>query len=142
MVGRTSASEKTNCIRRGKSPCVWEQVCKPNSVLRSRSEIEAAIIPLAQPLPAESSDLPEGFGRATLVTPSYLVLHREEFAWPRVSPRAPVRSYIKPMRAAPFHPSPRFKSEISNLKSEMKAVSWFVFCCTCRRPTHHRFEIS
>jgi len=25
--------------------------------------------------------------------PSYLVLHREEFAWPRMSPRAPVRSY-------------------------------------------------
>ena len=27
------------------------------------------------------------------LTPPYLVLHREEFAWPRVSPRAPVRSY-------------------------------------------------
>jgi len=26
--------------------------------------------------------------------PPYLVLHREEFAWPRVSPRAPVRSYF------------------------------------------------
>jgi len=25
--------------------------------------------------------------------PPYLVLHREEFAWPRMSPRAPVRSY-------------------------------------------------
>jgi len=23
----------------------------------------------------------------------YLVLHREEFAWPRMSPHAPVRSY-------------------------------------------------
>jgi len=30
------------------------------------------------------------------LTPPYLVLHREEFAWPRVSPHAPVRSYIKP----------------------------------------------
>jgi len=46
------------------------------------------------------------FGRAALLTPPYLVLHCEEFAWPRVSPRTPVRSYIKPLRAAPFHPSP------------------------------------
>jgi len=27
------------------------------------------------------------------LTPPYLVLHREEFAWPRMSPHAPVRSY-------------------------------------------------
>ena len=46
------------------------------------------------------------FGRAALCPPPYLVLHREEFAWPRVSPRAPVRSYFKPRGAAPFHPSP------------------------------------
>ena len=58
--------------------------------------------------------------------PSYLVLHREEFAWPRMSPRAPVRSYSSQIRnvkseiilsAAPFHPSPglnlRSQSEIS-----------------------------
>jgi len=45
-------------------------------------------------LPNGSSDLPEGFGRAALLTPSYLVLHREEFAWPRMSPHAPVRSYF------------------------------------------------
>jgi hypothetical protein len=56
-------------------------------------KIGVAIIPLAQPLPVGSSDLPGGFGRAALITPPYLVLHREEFAWPRVSPRAPVRSY-------------------------------------------------
>jgi len=30
------------------------------------------------------------------MTPPYLVLHCEEFAWPRMSPRAPVRSYFKP----------------------------------------------
>ncbi len=36
------------------------------------------------------------FGRAALLTPPYLVLHCEEFAWPRMSPHAPVRSYIKP----------------------------------------------
>src|SRR5215210_7098318 len=46
------------------------------------------------------------FGRAALCPPPYLVLHREEFTWPRLSPDAPVRSYIKPVRAAPFHPSP------------------------------------
>ena len=48
-----------------------------------------------------------GIGRATLLTPPYLVLHCEEFAWPRMSPRAPVRSYIKSRGTAPFHPSPR-----------------------------------
>jgi hypothetical protein len=31
------------------------------------------------------------------LTPPYLVLHCEEFAWPHVSPHAPVRSYIKPI---------------------------------------------
>ena len=36
---------------------ITEQVCKPNSVLRS---IEVAIIHLVQPLPAGSSDLPGG----------------------------------------------------------------------------------
>src|SRR6185295_10270318 len=41
------------------------------------------------------------------LTPPYLILHREEFAWPRLSPNAPVRSYIKPRGAAPFHPSSR-----------------------------------
>jgi hypothetical protein len=46
-------------------------------------------------------------GGQPFLTPPYLVLHREEFAWPRMSPHAPVRSYIKPFRAAPFHPSPR-----------------------------------
>src|ERR1700687_3662209 len=49
------------------------------------------------------------FGRAALLTPPYLVLHREEFAWPHMSPCAPVRSYIKPVWAAPFHPSPRVR---------------------------------
>jgi hypothetical protein len=61
-----------------------------------------AIIHLVQPLPVGSSDLPggrsrfPGIGRAALVTPPYLVLHREEFAWPHMSPCTPVRSYIKP----------------------------------------------
>ena len=88
-----------------------EQVYKPNSV--SRFSIEMAIIHLVQLLPDGSSDLPGGrsptsrdFGRAALLTPPYLILHCEEFAWPSVSPQAPVRSYFKPRRAAPFHPSP------------------------------------
>jgi len=77
-----------------------------------KSQIGVAIIHLAQLLPAGSSDLPGGrssftaSGGQPFLTPPYLVLHCEEFAWPRMSPRAPVRSYFKPSRAAPFHPSP------------------------------------
>ncbi len=73
-----------------------------------------AIIHLAQLLPVGSSDLPGGripinrdSGEQPFLTPPYLILHCEEFAWPHVLPRAPVRSYIKPLRAAPFHPLPR-----------------------------------
>src|SRR6185369_16449465 len=73
----------------------------------SITEVGMTIIPLAQPLPVGSSDLPGGLRRAALISPPYLVLHREEFAWPRMSPHAPVRSYYKPFWAAPFHPSPR-----------------------------------
>ena len=53
----------------------------------------ATIIHLAHPLPNGSSDLPEGrsllpersrtLGGQPCVTPPYLVLHCEEFAWPR-----------------------------------------------------------
>ena len=53
------------------------------------------------------------------LTPPYLVLHREEFAWPRMSPHAPVRSY-------------RTVSPITSLINDRRG--WFVFCCTCRRP--------
>jgi hypothetical protein len=81
-------------------PANTEQVCKPNSVSRL---VGMAIIHLVQPLPTGSSDLPGGripiyrdSGGQPFLTPPYLVLHREEFAWPRMSPRAPVRSYIKP----------------------------------------------
>src|SRR5262245_25675 len=80
------------------NPANAEQVYKPNSVLQPR--VEAVIIHLVQPLPAGSSDLPGGrsgsksaSGGQPLLTPPYLVLHREEFAWPRMSPHAPVRSY-------------------------------------------------
>src|SRR5215813_7487390 len=56
------------------------------------------------------------------LTPPYLVLHCEEFAWPRMSPCVPVRSYIKPVAGrtvSPITPTSR---------------SWFLFCCTCRHP--------
>jgi len=98
-----------------------------------------AIIHLGQLLPNGSSDLPGGrprrieVGRAALMTPPYLVLHREEFAWPRMSPHAPVRSYIKPRRAAPFHPSPSVWFVLNFIETRTKPVGWFVFCCTCRR---------
>jgi len=130
-----------------------------------------AIIHLAQPLPVGSSDLPGGrssfwdliaeisnlrseisdlncFGRAALLTPPYLILHCEEFAWPHVSPHTPVRSYFKPLRAAPFHPSPRFRDSdlsiwnpIRDLSEISKPFGWLAFCCTCRRPINPGFEI-
>jgi len=103
-----------------------------------KSEIGVAIIHLVQLLPdwikrSTRRSYPDesGFGRAALLTPPYLILHCEEFAWPHVSPHTPVRSYIKPLRAAPFHPSPSF--EVSNLRSEIE-LGWFAFCCTCRHP--------
>jgi len=103
------------------APSEVEQVYKPNSVSRC-FRVGMATIHLVQPLPVGSSDLPGGrisllkpqiwdlincFGRAALLTPPYLILHREEFAWPRLSPNAPVRSYFKPVGAAPFHPLSR-----------------------------------
>jgi len=48
------------------------------------------------------------------LTPPYLVLHREEFAWPRMSPYAPVRSYIKPLWGRTVSPiTPVIRSGIS-----------------------------
>lgn len=37
-------------------------------------------------------------GGQPLLTPPYLVLHCEEFAWPPMLPSTPVRSYIKPQK--------------------------------------------
>jgi len=87
-----------------------------------KSGIEATIIHLVQPLPTGSSDLPGGrsslkncFGRAALLTPPYLVLHCEEFAWPRMSPHAPVRSYIKPLMGRTVSPITRLRrSELTS----------------------------
>ncbi len=74
---------------------VVKQPCKPNFV-----PVETgAVIHLGRALPPGSSDLPGNVapdgcsGRAVPPFP-YLVLHHEEFAWPRLSPDAPVSSYL------------------------------------------------
>ena len=65
-------------------------------ILFSGLKAGAAIIHLAHLLPNGSSDLPGGrkpcrqallSGGQPYLTPPYLVLHYEEFAWPRVLPR-------------------------------------------------------
>ncbi len=70
---------------------------KPNSVTRTS---RAVIIHLGRLLPDGSCDLPENASRiapgtrtSSPVSFPYLVLHLEEFAWPRMSPHAPVSSY-------------------------------------------------
>ena len=88
------------------NPANTEQVCKPNSVSRRRRDGDHSSRPavaggLERPTRRSYSDKSE-FGRAALLTPPYLVLHCEEFAWPRMSPHAPVRSYIKPANG-PHH---------------------------------------
>src|SRR6266403_5436236 len=106
-----------------------------------------AIIPLAQPLPVGSSDLPGGFGRAALLTPPYLVLHREEFAWPRMLPCAPVRSYsfqILNLKLA-FRPHRfthhlDFRNEIS--VAEVRSAGLFsVALVVVRVSLHLKFQI-
>jgi hypothetical protein len=71
--------------------------------------------------------LPFGFVRAAreFAVP-YLILHREEFTWPRLSPTAPVSSYLTVSPIA-FFKAGLFsvalvvvlKFEISNLKSKI-----------------------
>ena len=75
------------------------------------------------------------FGRAALCPPPYLVLHREEFAWPRLSPDAPVRSYFKPVRAAPFHPSPAARLRRAGPLAGLFSVALVVarMACDCSR---------
>ena len=64
-------------------------------------------------------------GGQPFLTPPYLVLHREEFAWPRMSPYAPVRSYFKPLEGR----------TVSPITPRRSAVGWSLLCCTCRRPS-------
>jgi hypothetical protein len=45
-----------------------------------------------------------------------LILHREEFAWPRLSPNAPVRSYFKPCGSHHFTHHPL---QVSDFKFEI-----------------------
>jgi len=61
----------------------------------------AAIIHLGQALPPDSSDLPGNASPSFPEHPAgrrrtlpYLILHHEEFAWPRLLPDAPVSSYL------------------------------------------------
>jgi len=121
--GAASESRSTDCEQNratceilpawDNGPANQEQVCKPNSVPRSqiwnfKFEISN---PKSQVLwsqiwdrsgdhsssPAVASRIKRPTRRlqaGSPITPPYLVLHREEFAWPRMSPHAPVRSYI------------------------------------------------
>ena len=61
----------------------------------------AAIIHLGHALPHDSSDLPGNASSGFPKRPAgrrrafpYLILHHEEFAWPRLLPNAPVSSYL------------------------------------------------
>jgi hypothetical protein len=47
----------------------------------------------------------------------YLVLHHEEFTWPRLSPTAPVSSYLT----------------VSPITFGI-SKGWNILCCTCRHP--------
>jgi hypothetical protein len=108
----------------GSSPKLFQvgnaarRVYKPNFVT---AQSAATIIHLGQWLPKGSSDLPgnadgrgrRSDGRSELTFP-YLVLHREEFTWPSLSPDLPVSFYLT----------------ISPITRE----GWFAFCCTCRHP--------
>ena len=69
------------------SPSQQKPIYKPNSVSR---RVGMAIIHLVQLLPdwikrSTRRSYPDKseFGRAALLTPPYLILHCEEFAWPR-----------------------------------------------------------
>ena len=109
-----------------------------------------AIIPLAQSLPIGSSDLPGSFGRAALITLPYLVLHREEFAWPRMSPHAPVRSYSFSNLEFQFETSPygphrfthhlRFRFEIS--KSDSRRLVYSLLHLSSPVPSRLKFQNS
>jgi len=54
------------------------------------------------------------------LTSPYLVLHCEEFAWPRLLPSAPVRSYFKPLWGRTVSPITRCRGP------EGRAARWLV----------------
>lgn len=89
--------------------------CKPNSV----SSLRMTAIHLGRRSPVGSSNLPGNVRLSALragrpKTFPYLVLHREEFAWPYLLPDMPVGSYPT---VSPITPK-----------------GWSVLCCTCRHP--------
>ncbi len=55
---------------------------------------------------------PRGHRTGRSIAFPYLALHREEFAWPRLLPNAPVSSYLT---VSPITPK-----------------GWSILCCTCR----------
>jgi len=74
---------------------------KPISRILSCRNRQLTIIHLGRTLPSDSSDLPENTDDVSIVhragSPlafSYLVLHHEEFTWPRMFPCTPVSSYL------------------------------------------------
>ena len=90
-----------------------EQTRKPNFVT---AVMAAAIIHLGRPLPDGSSDLPGNAAGVSRLRAGcskafpYLVLHHEEFTWPRLLPDTPVSSYLT---VSPFAVT------ISNFKFEI-----------------------
>ena len=74
------------------------------------------------------------------MTPPYLVLHREEFTWPRMSPRAPVRSYFKPLTGRTISPITQF--QIRDLKSENSNQNCRLVCSLLHLSSSEPFLIS
>jgi hypothetical protein len=111
------------------NPANTEQVYKPNSVLRS--EIEAAIIHLVQPLPAGSSDLPGGRS---------LEIRRSQ----RLRAGSPVDASLFGLAlrgvCLAAHVAIRAGALLPHHFTHylLESKGWFAFCCTCRRPSVRR----
>ena len=103
-----------------------EQICKPSFVPvdptdGNHSSRPAVTDRLKRPT-RKRCRLQPTLGRAVRCTFSYLVLHREEFAWPQLLPTTPVSSYLT---VSPI-------TVISYIKLEIQNDGWPVLCCTCR----------
>jgi len=79
-------------------PIAMEQACKPNFVNRlddggNHSSRPSVTERLKRPTRKRCRLSPSLGGPPKIAFP-YLVLHHEEFTWPRLSPNAPVSSYL------------------------------------------------
>ena len=96
--------------------CVMKLTCKPNFVPQECGGNHSSWPCVAATARAIYPEMPlnkkPAAGRCKALP--YLILHREEFTWPRLSPNAPVSSYLT---VSPF--------TVKDGRS--------VFCCTCRR---------